>query len=228
MDFTNKNLLLLFEWGGEKIYLTQTLLATWIVMAVLILFAVIVRLRLSSFKDVPKGFQNAVESVVELMTNFTKSTMGEELEGFSGIFFSIFAFILLSNYSSLIGLRPPTSDLATTAALALTAFVLIHATGIRKLKGGYFKEYLSPYPIFLPINLLGELSKPISLCFRLFGNVLGGLIIMGLVYQMLPFALRFILPDVLHLYFDLIVGALQAYIFTVLSMTFIQLKTVRQ
>lgn len=220
----NKNLLFLFEWNGEPIYLTQTLLTTWIVMGALILFAVIVRVRLLSFKNVPRGFQNLVEIMVESMDNLAASTMGERLEGYGGYFFSVFAFILVSNYSGLIGLRPPTADLATTAALALSTFVIIHFTGIRVRRGKYFKDYFSPNPIFFPINLVGELSKPISLAFRLFGNLLGGVIIMGLVYQMLPFVLRFVLPGVLHAYFDVFVGALQAFIFTVLSMTFISQK----
>ena len=74
------------------------------------------------------------------------------------------------------------------------------------------------------MNVVGELAKPVSLSFRLFGNILGGLIIMGLVYQLLPVVLTILLPSVLHLYFDVLVGALQAFIFTVLSMTFISQK----
>lgn len=224
LDFSNKNLWLLFHWGDEPIYITETMVSTWIVMAVLIVLAVVVRVRLKGFKSVPRGFQNAVEAMVETMANFTRNTMGDPLENYGGYFFSIFAFILLSNYSALVGMRPPTADLATTAALALASFVLIHATGIRMKKGRYFKEYFEPNPIFFPINLVGELSKPISLAFRLFGNLLGGVIIMGLVYQMLPLVLRFVLPDILHAYFDVFVGALQAYIFTILSMTFISQK----
>ena len=224
MDFANKNLWLLFEVNGEKFYITQTHVSTWIVMGLLIAFAVVVRIKLSGFRDVPKGFQNIVETAVETMSGFAVSTMGKKMEALGAYFFGIFAFILFSNYSGLLGLRPPTADLATTAALALSTFLLIHGMGFAARKGGYFKDYLSPNPIFLPINIVGELSKPISLCFRLFGNVLGGVIIMGLVYQMLPFGLRFILPDILHAYFDIFVGALQAFIFTVLSMTFIQQK----
>lgn len=226
MDFSNKNLWVLFQWGDETYYVTQTLLSTWIVMGVLILLAVIVRIRLVRFKSVPKGFQNIIEALVETMANFAKSTMGDKLEGLGGYFFSIFAFILLSNYSGLVGLRPPTADLATTAALALSTFVLIHFMGISMRRGRYFKDYFSPHPIFFPINLVGELAKPVSLGFRLFGNMLGGVIIIGLVYSLLPIALRFILPDVLHAYFDIFAGALQAFIFTILSMTFIQQKAV--
>lgn len=226
MDFTNKNLWLLFMWDGESIYLTQTIVSTWFVMGVLILLAVIVRVSLKHWRSVPKGFQNVIEALVETMSNFTRSTMGEGFDWFGGYFFGVFAFILLSNYCGLLGLRPPTADLATTAALALSTFVLIHVTGIRRTGVGYFKSYFEPYPIFFPINLMGELSKPISLGFRLFGNILGGTIIMGMVYAMLPFALRFVLPGVLHAYFDVFVGALQSFIFTILSMTFIKLKAV--
>lgn len=225
LDFTNKNLWLLFEIDGEKIYLTQSILSTWIVMGVLILIAVIVRIRIHSFKSIPRGFQNVVEAVVEVIENFTRSTMGKETVFFSGYFLSIFAFIILSNYSSLVGLRPPTSDLATTLALALMTFLLIHTSGFKTKRLKYLKSFLEPIPLFLPLNLIGEIAKPVSLAFRLFGNILSGVIIMGLIYTMLPIALRFILPDVLHLYFDVFVGALQAFIFTVLSMTYIAQAT---
>ena len=224
MDFTNKNLGVLFSIGNDTVYLTQTFVSTWIVMAILIVFAVIVRLSMSKFKDIPNGFQNIVEAMVETMSNFAVSTMGKKLEGYGGIYFSFFIFILVSNYSGLFGLRVPTADLGTTGALAIMTFSLIHYSGIRMQRKRYFKGFFEPNPIFFPINLVGEFSKPISLGFRLFGNMLGGLIIMGLVYEMLPFAMRFILPDVLHAYFDIFAGALQAFIFTVLSMTFISQK----
>ena len=224
MDFTNKNLWLLFEWDGQPIYATETLISTWVVMGILIALAIVVRLRVSSFKGVPKGFQNIIETLVELMSGFAKDNMGAELEGLGGYFFSIFGFILLSNYSGLFGLRPPTADLATTAALALMSFFMIHAVGLYKRRGKYFKDLLDPLPLFLPLNIISEVSKPISLAFRLFGNMLCGVIIMGLIYGMLPMALRILIPDILHVYFDVFVGALQAFIFTVLSMTFIAQK----
>jgi len=224
MDYSNKNLWVLFEWSGGTVYVTQTMLATWILSAVLIFIAVVVRLRVSSFKNIPGRAQNVVEALVEMMSNFTKSTMGEAFESFGGYFFGIFAFILLSNYSGLFRLRPPTSDLAVTAALALCTFLMIHVTGIRRRKWGYLKSFFEPNPIFFPINLIGMISEPISLGFRLFGNMLGSVVIVGLVYQMLPLLLRFVFPDILHAYFDLFAGALQAFIFTVLSMTFIQQK----
>ena len=224
MDFTNRNLWVLFEWNGEVYYVTQTLLATWIIMAVLIIFTVIVRLSIRSYKAVPRGFQNVMESIVDLMQGFARSTMGPELEKWAGYFFGVFIFIIVSNYSGLFGLRPPTADLATTGALALLTFVLIHCIGVRRMGRKYWKSYFQPIIFFLPLNIIGEISKPISLAFRLFGNILSGVIIVGLIYNMIPFALRFILPNIVHAYFDLFVGALQAYVFTVLSMTFIVQK----
>lgn len=225
LDFTNKNLWVLFEIGGEKIYVTQTIRNTWVVMGVLIVVALIVRASLSKFSNIPRGFQNVVEALVETMDNFVTTTMGKSLEGFGGYFFSVFTFILVSNYSGLLGMRPPTADVATTAALASLTFILIHVTGFRVRKGKYLKSFLEPVAIFLPINIMGEIAKPISLTFRLFGNVLSGVIIMGLIYKMVPLVFRFVLPSVLHLYLDVFVGALQAFIFTVLSMTYITQTT---
>jgi F-type H+-transporting ATPase subunit a len=224
LDFANKNLGVLFKIGDETVYLNETLLSTWIVMGAIIIAAVAVRLALPRFGSVPRGAQNVIEAAVELMSGFARNTLGDGLDGLGGVFFSVFAFILLSNYSGLIGLRPPTADLATTAALGLTTFALVQYGGIREQKGNYLKSFLKPYPVFLPINIIGELSKPISLAFRLFGNMLGGMIVVGLVYSMLPLALRFVLPDILHAYFDYFAGALQAFIFTALSMTFIRQK----
>ena len=193
-------------------------------MAILIALAVIVRIKLKSFKQIPLGFQNIIEMMVESINNLGKNSLGDKLSFLSGYFFSVFAFILVSNYIGLVGLRPPTSDLATTLPLALTTFGFIHFLAIKNRKGKYFKEYLKPFFLFLPFNILGELAKPISLAFRLFGNILGGIIIMEIMYSMLPFAARFVLPDIGHVFFDVFVGALQAFVFTMLSMTFIQLK----
>ena len=136
------------------------------------------------------------------------------------------AFILFSNYSGMIlpWIRPPTTDLATTVPLALSTFMLIHIMGIKMQGKKYFKAYLEPNFLFLPINIIGELAKPFSLSFRLFGNILGGLIILELMYSMLPFVMRFILPNIGHIYFDLFAGALQAFVFTMLSLTFIHQK----
>ena len=224
MDFTNNYICELFELFGMKFYLTETLLATWIVMAGLILLAVVVRIRLKKFKAVPSGFQNVIEIAVQTMDNFTVSTMGAEYRHFGGFFFGIFAFIICANYSGMVGLRPPTADVATTAALSITIFFVTHAVGLKRNKLSYFKTFVKPNVIFLPINLIGEVSNLLSLCFRLFGNMLGGVIIIGLIYNMFPPLLRVGIPVALHAYFDVFAGALQAFIFTILSMTSIRQK----
>ena len=224
MDFGNKNIAVLFEWGDTTVYLTESIFATWVVMALLILFTIYVNIRLRKFKVVPTGFQNVVELLVETMRNFAADSLGKELESLNGYFFGLFAFLLVSNYIGMFGLRPPTSDVATTGALALITFGMIHSLGIKKGLGGYLKSYIEPNVVFLPINLIGEISTPISLAFRLFGNILSGVIIGGMIYNMLPRVLQFFLPTVIHAYFDLMSGALQAFVFTVLSMTFIRQK----
>ena len=221
LDFTNKNLYPLFELFGEKLYITETMVSTWIVMGVLILLAIVVRIMLPRFKEVPTGFQNVIEFLVDTMDSFAISNMGPKMESLGGVFFGIFAFILLSNLSGLWYRRPPTADLSVTAALAAIAFVLIHGSGIINRRIRYLDTYFSPNPVLFPINLIGEISKPISLCFRLLGNMMGGYIIIQMVYGMLPTLLQLVWPAVLHGYFDIFAGSLQAFIFTILTMTFI-------
>lgn len=208
--------------GGVEIWITRTIFNTWIIMLVLIVFAVVVRICLHRFKDVPKGFQNAVEALVEIFDNFVRNSAGERLMSMGTWFFTVFALVLLSNISGLFGMRPPTADWAMTFALAMATFLLIQFAGIRYRKGEYLKSFLQPSPIFFPLNLIGELAKPISLSFRLYGNVLAGVILMALVYSIAPIFMRFGLPAVLHAYFDLITGALQTYIFCILSLMFIR------
>ncbi len=223
MDFNNK-VLWIVKVGGVDVWITETIFNTWIIMGFLFVFALFVRLKLNSFKKVPSGFQNFIELAVESMHNFTAGTMGEEYAYFGNYFFGLFIFILCANLSGLVYLRPPTADLATTLPFALTTVFLLHYMGIVKGKKQYFKAYLEPMPLFLPLNIIGELARPISLSFRMFGNILGGAIMLGLVYAMFPPYLKIAIPSFLHIYFDLFAGVLQAFIFCILSMTFIREK----
>jgi F-type H+-transporting ATPase subunit a len=213
-----------FNVFGVEVWLTETVVTTWILMAVIILFAVYARIKLTTFKEKPSGFQNVVELIIESMDNFVTSAMTKKYAYFGNWFFGVFVFILVSNLSGLLGFRPPTADLATTAALGFATFFLIHFMGIFTQKGGYFKSYIEPVAVMLPMNIISELATPISLSFRLFGNILGGSIIMGLVY-MLPWIIKLIgIPGVLHIYFDVFAGCIQTVIFVMLSMTFIKDK----
>jgi F-type H+-transporting ATPase subunit a len=221
LDFNVSNLWV-FDIAGVEVWITETMLNTWIIMLLLIAFAAFVRFRLRAFKEIPTGFQNAVESIVEVFDGFVRSTVGERFMYLGNWFFMVFAFVLVSNLSGLVGIRPPTADWTTALALALATFVLIHAMGIVHRKGRYLKSFFEPNLIFFPLNVIGELARPISLSFRLFGNVLAGVILMSMVYSLIPIYLRFAIPAVLHAYFDLFSGMLQTYIFCILSLTFIR------
>ena len=155
----------------------------------------------------------------------TVQTMGEHNNGFAPYMLSLGAFLACANLSGLLGFVPPTSDYNVTLALALITFAMIHFFSVKtKGIGGYLKQYTEPIAILTPINILGELANPVSLSFRLFGNILSGMLIMSLVYQGLGLISKFIIPLVawpLHGYFDVFSGMLQTFIFLMLSMTYI-------
>ncbi len=213
-----------FNIFGQEVWLTQTVVTTWVIMIALILIALILRIKMKNYKYKPEGSQNVVEFLIEMMDSFVKSAMTEKYAYFGNWFFGVFVFILVSNLCGLIGFRSPTADLCTTAGITLTTFFLIHFMGIKKGKGGYFKGYLEPLPLLLPMNIISELATPISLSFRLFGNILGGSIIMSMVYMALPVFASVGIPAVLHVYFDVFAGCIQTVIFVMLSMTFIKDK----
>lgn len=200
---------------GFDLWITETIRNTWIIMGALILLAVVVRISLSRFKDIPKGFQNVIELLVETFDGFLKGSAGNKLMWLGNWYFMAFAFLLISNLSGLFGLRPPTADWSITFAFAFVTFILIEYMYI-KTQG---KKFL--IGLLNPLNLIGELARPVSLSFRLFGNILAGMILMNLLYVMAPVFIKFIIPSALHFYFDVFAGALQAYVFCVLSLSFI-------
>lgn len=212
----------ILELFGLEIWITDTMISTWIIMGVLIIFAIYARIRLRKTKEVPSGFQNGIEAIVELFESYMKTTAGEKLMFMSAWFFTVFLFILVSNLSGLIpGMRPPTADWSMTVGIALVTFTLIQVMGVKYRKGTYIKSFFEPMFLFLPINIIGELARPISISFRLFGNMLAGLIMMSLVYGLFPVFVTFGIPAALHVYFDIFAGVLQTYIFVTLSLSFI-------
>jgi F-type H+-transporting ATPase subunit a len=194
----------------------------WIVIAVLIVIGVFVKVRSKKFSEVPTGFQNLIEMIVEVFDDFTASNMGESGRKFSAYFGGLFFFILFANLSGLFGLRPPTANYAVPLGLALMTFVMIQANGV-KAKGTlkYLKSLTEPVVLLTPLNIIGELANPVSLSFRLFGNIIGGTILMGLYYGLLPVFVKVGFPAFLHFYFDVFAGVLQAFVFTMLSMVFV-------
>ena len=208
--------------GPIDIWITESIIVAWGVMALLVVFAIIVRIKLTKFKDVPTGFQNVIEFAIESFDGLVNRSAGPKLSWIGGWYFTVFSFLLVSNVSGLIlVIRPPTADWPIPLGLALITFLLIQFAGLRYRGWDYIKSLFEPVFVFFPINVLGEISKPIALSFRLFGNVLGGMILVSLVYGLAPLVVQLVLPAVLHLYFDVFAGVLQAFIFTVLSLTFI-------
>ena len=215
MDLSIRNIWVL-DIGGVEVWITETIRNTWILMVLLIAAAVVVRILLAGkYKDIPRGFQNAVEAIVELFDNFVRDIAGPKFMYLGNWFFMVFVFILVSNLSGVTGFRPPTADWVTTFTFALSTFILIQAIAFKHRKGRYFLTLINP------LNLIGELARPISLSFRLFGNILAGTIIMTLYYGLTPIFVQFGIPIFLHAFFDIFAGAMQTYIFCVLSLSFI-------
>lgn len=226
MDFNNNGYFRLYFTDNISVIINDTVLGTWLIGAVLIVFAIIARSKFKNFKDVPETkFQNFVEVLVEFFDNIVVGSMDRKYAHIGNWFFGVFLFFWIANISGIFGMRAPTADLATTFAMSISTVVLMTAVGIYYSKWAYFKDLMSPFPIFLPLNILGDVSKSISLGARLFGNIFGGTIVMGMLYSMLPwFVIVLGIPGTLSIYLDIFVGTLHAYVFVVLSMTFIRLK----
>jgi F-type H+-transporting ATPase subunit a len=205
--------------GDFELYITETHLSTWIIMGILITFALIVRFNLNKFKDVPKGLQNVAEAMIEAFDGFVKNSAGEKLMFLGNWYFMAFSFLLLSNIGGLLMLRNPTADWTMTFAFALVTFFLITFMSVRTRGRKFLLSMLNP------LDLIGELARPVSLSFRLFGNILSGMILMTLLYTMAPVFLRFLVPIPLHFFFDIFAGGLQAFVFCVLSLSFISSST---
>lgn len=210
------------EIAGNEFWITETIVNTWIIMLILIAVAVIARIKLRKFEKVPTGFQNAIEAVVEMFDNFVKNTIGEKLSYIAPWFFMVFMFLLSSALFSIFGLRAPTADWATTFAFAFVSLILMFYMGVKHQKGAYLKTFFEPHFVFFPMNLIGELAKPVSLSFRLFGNMLSGTIILTLYYALTPMFIQLGIPSLLHAFFDVIIGALQTYIFVILSLMYVK------
>ncbi|MGN0507165.1 MAG: F0F1 ATP synthase subunit A [Lachnospiraceae bacterium] len=215
-----------YELFGQELWITNTHVCLLIVVVVLTLFALAANraIRKADPNEVPGTFLNIIEYLVEAVDNLTRTTMGEKHGWkFSNYIGTLFAFLVVANLSGLFGLRPPTADYGVTLGLALITFVLIHYNGFKYEKAGHVTKLFQPL-LLTPINIIGELATPLSMSLRLFGNILSGTVMMGLIYGLVPKLLQmFIWPvfGALHGYFDVFSGAIQSYVFCMLTMVFI-------
>ncbi len=214
---------------GKQIYIHDTVIHSWIIVVVLSILAIIVGKKIKATKpeDKPSGVVNILEILVGTLGGLVDQTMGvgRSREKLKPYILTLALFLACANLFGLIGLTPPTSDYNVTLGLTLITFVLTHYSGLKTNKlGGYVKGYFEPIAVMFPLNVIGTFADPVSLSFRLFGNVLAGGIIMSLIYDGLslisPFIIPFIAPP-LHAYFDAWSGLLQTFIFIMISMVFI-------
>lgn len=200
--------------GG--IAIKESVVVTWIIMAVLILLSIFLT-RNMRIDHISKR-QAVAELIVTKLTGMVEGMIGEKGRAFVPYLTTVLVYIGISNIIGLFGFKSPTKDLNVTIALAVMSIVLVEASGIYYLGvKKWLHKFTEPIAIVTPINILEVFTRPLSLCMRLFGNVLGSFVIMELIKMVVPL----ILPTVFSLYFDIFDGLLQAYVFVFLTSLYI-------
>ncbi len=199
----------------------EVVVMTWIVFGLLILFGYYATRK----KDIlPRPIQILGELFVSQLYSLTEDAMDKEMaKKYGPLVCALFMFLVLSNWLGLIPhLKEPTQDLNTPLSLGIMGFVIAHWAGI-KSKGfkAYAREYFQPMFFMMPLNVIGELAKIVSISFRLFGNIMGGSIII-LVVSHLTYSV--LLPPFLYAFFGLFVGTIQAFVFTMLTIVYISVQ----
>ena len=199
--------------GGIPV--ADSVVVTWIVMAVLLALSLVLtrNLRVRS----PGRVQAALEWAVQFLNSFVKTNIGTHWRPFAPWLGTVALYIGVSNLIGIFGLTPPTKDISVTAALAVMSMLLIYGAQFR-YNGplGGLKKFAEPMPLLLPINLMEVIIRPLALCMRLFGNVLGAFIIMEMIKLLVPA----VVPAVLSIYFDLFDGLIQMVVFVFLTTLF--------
>jgi F-type H+-transporting ATPase subunit a len=204
--------------GLHLVFNMETIIMTWIVIGVLLLFGFLATRKIGFL---PNPFQVVGEMIVNAFYGLTRDALDEEMaKSYFPLICSLFLFLLISNWLGMFPwLSEPTKDLNTPLGLGILGFIISHYAGIRT-KGfkAYAKQYVDPIFFMLPLNVIGELSRVVSISFRLYGNILGGAIII-LVVSHLIYSL--ILPPFLIAFFSLFIGTIQAFVFTMLTLVYI-------
>ena len=200
--------------GGLEI--KESIVVTWIIMAVLILLSIFLT-RNMKIDHISKR-QAVAELIVTKLTGIVEGMIGEKGKAFVPYLTTVLVYIGVSNIIGLFGFKSPTKDLNVTIALAVMSIVIVEAAGIYYLGvKKWLHKFTEPIAIVTPINILEVFTRPLSLCMRLFGNVLGSYVVMELIKLIVPV----FLPTVFSLYFDIFDGLLQAYVFVFLTSLYI-------
>ncbi|HKL22003.1 MAG TPA: F0F1 ATP synthase subunit A [Tichowtungia sp.] len=211
---------LFLQWLEKQfhLHLGEHVTYTWLVMIFLILVALLVK---RSIQTVPRGLQNILEPVVTGIEGMIEETMGPKGKAYFPLIATIAFFILTSNLIALIpGFYPPTANLNTNAAMALTVFAMTHIIGIKEHGIGYFKHFCGPViwlaPLIIPIEIVGHLARPLSLTLRLFGNMYGHEVVLMIFFALVPFLVP--LPMMLM---GVLIAFIQTFVFMLLAMIYI-------
>lgn len=200
--------------GGVGIH--ESVIVTLFISILLLVLGLVLT---SGFRvENPSRRQLAVESFVLWLQKFFEGPLSPKGKRYAPYMMTIACYVALANIFYVFGIKPPTKDLTVTAALAVMSIVLVQMAGIQT-KGvkGWLHSFLEPMPAMLPMNILELFIKPVSLCMRLFGNVLGAFIIMCMIEGLV----RIIVPVPFSLYFDFFDGLIQVYVFTLLTSMYI-------
>lgn len=205
----------LFQWRGFG--LTATVAFTWVVMAILFLGSWAVTAQISEDETVSR-WQVMLEVIVTRIQEQIDDVGAENPDRYLPFIGTLFLFIAMANLLSIVpGYRPPTGSLSTTAALAICVLIAVPIFSIAKQGlGAYLKTYIRPSPLMLPFNIISEASRTLALAIRLYGNVMSGTVIVGILLSVAPF----FFPILLQL-LGLLTGLIQAYIFAILAMVYI-------
>ena len=195
----------------------ESVVVTWIIMAIMMIASLILVHGLK-VRNISKK-QAALESGMSFIYDFLEGLLGKEGKAYIPYLITVVIYIGIANMIGLLGFKSPTKDLNVTVSLAVMSIVLVEVAGIRK-KGvkGWIKSFAEPIAIIAPINVLELFIRPLSLCMRLFGNVLGAIVVMALIKHLLPL----IVPLPFSFYFDIFDGVIQAYVFVFLTSLYIK------
>lgn len=216
---------IIISFGDGSVFITESTLWGLIVAAILAVLGIWLG---SGLEKIPKGKQVIAEFIVGWLYKFTDANLGKENRGYAPYIGTIFGFILLGSSLGIFGIRPITASLNVTAALAVLTFLLIQSSAIRThgVKGR-IKEMCEPYPFMFPLEVIEACTLPMSLALRLFGNILGGLIVVELWMHLMEYLsslvcnvpfLRAVTVLPINAFFDMFEPVIQTYIFTLLTM----------
>lgn len=209
-----------FSFSGFIKNMSGECITAWIVILLLIIIFIVIGIQ-AKFADPMKQHKGPLflcEWAVEKLDNFVEETMGPGFDNYGGLFLGIVPFLILAFVLGITGLPTPMSNLSVPLSLAAVTFGQIHFTAMRYNKLGYFKRYIDPIPIFLPINLLSMWAPLLSITLRMFGNAVVGWVLLSLVDWALDYGAAIIgATPLLHAYFDAVSGLIQTLVYVYLT-----------